>query len=169
MSVTNGCSGPTFARPNLDSGLLNEGLITSSFGQINALISPGTNQYNSFYAHLQRRISQGLSLMASYTFSKGMQTGVDFNNQFDLKDTHGPTLLDQRHRLSIAAVYSPSVTHLNSEAARRLLSNWTISTVMQFNAGRPYTGLLNSACTGDDVSTCSGGQNFHGRRVNHLE
>ena len=165
-SVVNGCSGPTFVGPNLDSGLLSEGLISSAFGQINALISPGTNQYNSFYAHLQRRMSKGLSLMASYTFSKGMQTGVDFNNQFDLKDTHGPTLLDQRHRLSIAAVYSPSVSHMNSEAARRLLSNWTISTVMQFNAGRPYTGLLNSACTGTDINTCSSGNILNDSSVN---
>ena len=146
------CSGPTFTRPNLDNGLLSEGLISSTFGQINALISPGVNQYNSFYANLQRRISRGLSLMTSYTFSKGVQTGVDFFNQFDLKDTHAPTLLDQRHRLSIAAVYSPGAPNFSSQAARHLLANWAISTVMQFNSGRPYTGLLNSASGGDNLN-----------------
>jgi hypothetical protein len=158
-----GCSGPTFSGLNLDSGLVShsEGLITKAFGQINALITPGVNQYNSFYAHLQRRVSQGLSLMASYTFSKGLQTGVDFSNQFDLRDAHAPTLLDQRHRLSIAAVYSRGAPNLSSQAARRLLSNWTISTVMQFNSGRPYTGLLNSACTGVDVNTCNSGNNLN--------
>jgi len=167
-SVVSGCSGPMFTRPNLDSGLLSssEGLITTAFGQINALISPGVNQYNSFYAHLQRRVSRGLSLMTSYTFSKGMQTGVDFYNQFDLKDTHSPTLLDQRHRLSIAAVYSPGAPNLTSQAVRRLLSNWTISTLMQFNSGRPYTGLLNAACTGVDVSTCSSGNTLNDSSVN---
>ena len=158
-----GCSGPTFSGANLDSGLLSgsEGLVSNAFGQINALITPGVNQYHSFYVHLQRRVSQGLSLMTSYTFSKGMQTGVDFSNQFDLRDTHAPTLLDQRHRLSIAAVYSPGAPNFSSQAARRLLSNWTISTVMQFNSGRPYTGLLNSACTGVDVNTCNSGNNLN--------
>jgi Carboxypeptidase regulatory-like domain/TonB dependent receptor len=146
------CSGPTFVRPNLDGGLMTDGLISSTFGQINALFTPGTNQYNSFYANLQRRVSRGLSLMASYTFSKGMQTGVDFYNQFDLKDSHGPTLLDQRHRLSIAGVFSPSVPNFAGQAARRLLSNWEISTVMGFNSGRPYTGLLNGAAAGDNLN-----------------
>ena len=36
-----------------------------------------------------------------------MSRGVDFNNQFDFSNTHAPYLLDQRHRLSIAAVYAP--------------------------------------------------------------
>jgi hypothetical protein len=166
LSVAAGCSGPSIIRATLDAGLLSEGLITKAFGQINALITPGTNQYNSFYANLQRRVAHGLSLMTSYTFSKGMQTGVDWYNQFDLKDTHGPTLLDQRHRLSIAAVYSPGVANLSSEAARRLLSNWTISSVMAFNSGRPYTGLLNTACTGADFTTCSSGNNLNDSAFN---
>ncbi|MBV9483037.1 MAG: TonB-dependent receptor [Acidobacteria bacterium] len=155
FSVASPCNGPVIARPTLDAGLLTDGLISSNFGQINALISPGVNQYNSFYANLQRRVAQGLSVMTSYTFSKGMQTGVDFYNQFDLRDTHGPTLLDQRHRLSIAAVYSPDATHFSGQATRRLLSNWTISSVMGFNSGRPYTGLLNASCTGVNFSSCS--------------
>ena len=138
-------SGPTFVGPNLDSGLLTEGLISSAVGQINALISPGVNNYNSFYVHVQRRAAHGLSLVTSYTYSKNMQTGVDFFNQFDLKNTHAPSLLDQRHRLSIAAVYAPDASHLRSPIERRLLSDWTLSTVMQFNSGRPYTGLLSSA------------------------
>ena len=139
------CSGPTVTGPNLDSGLLTEGLLTSAVGQINALISPGVNNYNSLYLQVQRRAARGLSLIGSYTFSKSMQTGVDFNNQFDLGVTHSPTLLDQRHRLSFAAVYTPQVSGLSNDVARRLLSYWTISTVMQFNSGRPYTGLLSSA------------------------
>jgi hypothetical protein len=32
---------------------------------------------------------------------------------------------------------------------------------MQFNSGRPYTGLLNSACTGVDVNTCTSGNNLN--------
>jgi hypothetical protein len=138
------CNGPAVIGPNLDSGLLSDGLLTSAVSQINALISPGVNNYNSLYVQIQRRAARGLSLIGSYTFSKGMQTGVDFNNQFDLANTHGPTLLDQRHRLSFAAVYTPQVSGLSSDVARHLLSNWTISTVMQFNSGRPYTGLLSS-------------------------
>jgi hypothetical protein len=139
-----GAAGPSVTLPNFDSGLLAEGaLIPGYSGQINALISPGNNIYNAFYVQIQRRAARGLNLMTSYTFSKNLQSnGVDFNNQFDFSNTRGPTLLDQRHRLSIAAVYAPRTPNLSSALARGLLSNWTISTVMAFNSGRPYTALL---------------------------
>ncbi|MHB8754355.1 MAG: carboxypeptidase-like regulatory domain-containing protein [Candidatus Acidiferrales bacterium] len=154
-----GSSVSTVTGPNLDSGLLNDGLLTSAVGQINALISPGVNNYNSLYAQLQRRVAHGLTVMTSYTFSKNLQTGVDFFNQFNLKDTHGPSLLDQRHRLSIAAVYSPLCCrwiHYGSDTAipweRSVFSGWTLSTVMQFNSGRPYAGLLNAVPSGDTLN-----------------
>lgn len=150
------CTGPTFVQPNLDNGLLSDGAIPTFGGEVNALISPGLNHYNSFYVQLQRRAARGLSLMTSYTFSKTMQgDGADFNNQFDLRNTHGPSLLDQRHRISIAAVWSPDASHLSADWSRAVLSNWTVSILMQFNSGRPYTGLLNSACTGVDFNSCS--------------
>lgn len=153
------CTGPAVTGPNLDSGLLTEGRITGAVGQINALISPGVNNYNSLYAQIQRRVAHGLELMTSYTFSKSTQSGADFNNQFDLGNTHGPSLLDQRHRLSIAAVYSSDASGVSNMAERRLLSDWTISTVMQFNSGRPYTGLLSSACTGPNLASCGSSGN----------
>ena len=152
------CPG-TVSAPTLDSGLLVEGRLPPATGQINALISPGVNNYNSLYVQILRRASRGLSLMTSYTFSKGTQSGADFNNQFDLGNTHGPTLLDQRHRLSIAAVYNPDASGLSNDLQRHLLSNWTISTVMQFNSGRPYTGLLASSCTGPNLANCGSSGN----------
>jgi len=153
------CSLGTVTAPNLDNNLLTEGRITSAVGQINALISPGVNNYNSLYVQIQRRAARGLSLETSYTFSKSMQTNADFNNQFDFSDTHGPSLLDQRHRLSVAAVYAPDASGLQASFARHLLSNWTVSTVMQFNSGRPYTALLNSSCTGMNLASCGSSGN----------
>ena len=150
-----GAPGATVTSPNLDSGLLvNEGLLIPGYpGQINALISTGVNNYNSLYVLVQRRAARGLSLMTSYTYSKGLQSnGVDFNNQWDLRNTRGPTLLDQRHRLSIAAVWAPDASKLASDSARRLLSNWTVSAVMAFNSGRPYTALLDSSPAGDNLN-----------------
>ena len=139
--------------PNLDSGLLTEGRITSAFQQINALISPGINNYNSLFIQAQRRFRQGLAFQTAYTFSKNMMSrGVDFNNQFDFSNTHSPYLLDQRHRLSIAAVYEPNLgANLNDGFLRTALSDWTISTVMQFASGRPYAALIDVACPNPDV------------------
>ena len=105
-ATTAPCSGRSIVLPNMDNGLLTEGLVNPNLGQINELISPGQNHYNSFFAQLQRRMTNGLSLESSYTFSKSMMLdGMDFNNQFDFSNTHTPSLLDQRHRLSESGMH----------------------------------------------------------------
>ncbi len=143
------CGGPTYTLPTMDSALLTEGYVNPNLGQINELISPGQNYYNSFFAQLQRRMSRGLALQASYTFAKSiMLDGMDFNNQFNFSNTHAPSLLDQRHRITVAGVYRPRLERfLPSDSARRLFSGWGLSGVMEFSSGRPYAGLLSPACT----------------------
>jgi len=138
----------------MDNGLLTEGRINPNLGQINELISPGQNYYNSFFVQLQHRMSQGLSLQFSYTFAKSiMLDGMDFNNQFDFSNTHAPSLLDQRHRISFAGVYRPGLERLtSSDAGRAFLSGWRLSSVMEFSSGRPYAGLLGPACTSSTLS-----------------
>jgi Carboxypeptidase regulatory-like domain/TonB dependent receptor len=140
--------------PTLDSGLLTEGRLTPNFGQINALISPGINHYNSFFVQAQRRFRHGVAFQTAYTLSKNtMSRGVDFNNQFDFSNTHAPYLIDQRHRLSIAGIFEPALgSHLQSSIGRRALSNWKVSTVMQFASGRPYAPLIDFSCAADDIS-----------------
>jgi hypothetical protein len=159
-ATTAPCSGPTISLPNMDNGLLTEGRINPNLGQINELISPAQNYYNSFFVQLQHRVSQGFSMQFSYTFAKSiMLDGMDFNNQFDFSNTHAPSLLDQRHRISFAGFYRPRLERLTaSETGRALLSDWTLSSVMEFSSGRPYAGLLSPACTSSNLSinNCDG-------------
>jgi hypothetical protein len=144
----------------MDNGLLTEGRISSNVNEINELISPGQNHYNSFFLQLQRLMSQGLSLQFSYTFAKSiMLDGMDFNNQFDFSNTHAASLLDQRHRLSFGGVYRPRLERLtSSDTGRALLAGWRLSSVMEFSSGRPYAGLLSPACTSLTLSfaNCDG-------------
>jgi hypothetical protein len=159
-TTTAPCTGQTIILPNMDNGLLTEGRINPNLGQINELISPGQNQYNSLFVQLQRRMSRGLLLQFSYTFAKSlMRDGMDFNNQFGFSNTNGPSLLDQRHNISFAAVYQPGLERLtSSDTARALLSGWRLSSVMKFSSGRPYAGLLAPACTSSTLSfsNCNG-------------
>jgi Carboxypeptidase regulatory-like domain/TonB dependent receptor len=159
-TTTAPCSGRAITLPNMDNGLLTDGLINPNLGQINELISPGQNQYNSLFVQLQRHMSKGLMLQFSYTFAKClMRNGMDFNNQFDFSNTSGPSLLDQRHNISLAAVYQPNLERLSgSDLGRVLLSGWTLSSVIKFASGRPYAGLLSPACTSSTLSfsNCNG-------------
>ncbi len=159
-TTTAPCAGPTITLPTMDNGLLAGGRINPSLGQINELISPAQNYYDSLFVQVQRRMSQGLSLQFSYTFAKSiMLDGMDFNNQFDFSNTHAPSLLDQRHRISFAGVYLPRLERFTaSHTGRALLSGWVLSSVMEFSSGRPYAGLLSPACTSStfSFSNCDG-------------
>ena len=150
-------NGSEVVEPNLNN--LTDGRLNPNFGQINALISPGINNYVSLFSQVKRQVSKGANVIVAYTFSKSTQSGVDFYNQFDLSGTHGVSLLDQRHRLSIAAVYTPQPSFAN-EAAQVLLKDWTVSTISQFNSGRPYTGavsnLNDSAASQATANTAAG-------------
>jgi len=141
--------------PNLDSGLLTDGRLTPNLGQINALITPGQNHYNSFFVQAQRRFHRGVSFLGAYTLAKNIAShGVDFNNQLDLANTRGPYLLDQRHRLSIAGVLEPRFdARVKSGIGRAALSDWKISTLMQFASGRPYAALMDTSCAADDITS----------------
>ncbi|HYA24634.1 MAG TPA: TonB-dependent receptor [Terriglobales bacterium] len=154
------CPGPGYTLANMDSGLLREGYLNPNFGQINELISPGQNHYNSLFVQLQHRMSHGLAVQFSYTFAKSiMLDGMDFNNQFDFSNTHAPSLLDQRHRITFASVYRPRLDQLTkSDFGKALLSGWRLSSVMEFSSGRPYAGLLSPACTSSTLSfgNCNG-------------
>jgi Carboxypeptidase regulatory-like domain/TonB dependent receptor len=148
------CSGPTITLPNMDNGLLTDGLINPNLGQINELISPGQNYYDSLFVQLQHRLSHGLQLQVSYTWARSMMLdGMDFNNQFDFSNTHAASLLDQRNNISVAGIYQPALERLtDSQTGRALLSGWRLSTVMAFTSGRPYAGLLSPACTSSTLS-----------------
>jgi hypothetical protein len=143
------CAGPTVTLPNMDNGLLADGLINPNLGQINELISPGQNYYDSLFTQLQHRLAHGLSFQLSYTWAKSvMLDGMDFNNQFDFSNTHAASLLDQRKNISFAGIYQPGLDHVTtSRVGRAFLSGWTLSSVMAFTSGRPYAGLLSPACT----------------------
>ncbi len=161
-TMTAPCTGPSYTLPTMDVGLLTDGYLNPNLGQINELISSAQNYYNSLFVQLQRRMTRGLSLQASYTFAKSiMLDGMDFNNQFDFSNTHAPSLLDERHRITFAAVYHPRLEqYVGPGTARTLLSGWTLSSVMEFSSGRPYAGLLSPACTSMsgvlDFSDCTG-------------
>ena len=159
------CTGPSYTLPNMDAGRLaaNEGLNYAGLGEINELISPAQNYYNSVFVQVQRRMTRGLSLQGAYTFAKSiMLDGMDFNNQYDFSNTHAPSLLDQRHKITFAAVYEPRLEKFASSGkSRALLERWTLSSVLEFSSGRPYAALLAPACTSVsgvlDFSDCTGG------------
>lgn len=79
----------------------------------------------------------------------------------NFRNTHAPSLLDERNRISFAGVYQPRLERFAQRGFERMLaSGWTLSSIMQFSSGRPYAALLSPACTSVsgvlDFSDCWG-------------
>ena len=151
---------------NLDAGTLKEGARFPGVGQVKALVSPGNSTYISGFTQVRQNMHRGFSVTLTYTLAKNTETnGFNFNNQFDYANTKGPALLDQRHKVLAAVVYqSPST---GSGIRKAVLSNWMLSTITQYGSGRPYAGILQTACVGSSISTCTGGSTLNDSAFNY--
>src|SRR5581483_5566358 len=80
------------------------GRTNTVFGLENGL----TSNYNSLQVSLNKRFSQGLAFLASYTYSKALgYTNSDLMilNPFNLRSNYGPMDFDRQHMLSIAHLW----------------------------------------------------------------
>jgi hypothetical protein len=121
------------------------------------LVTDSTNStYHAAQLALSRRFHDGLSFLASYTFSKSLDYVSSFNvsgsaprlvagendlaqNPFDLNAEHGPSLFDARHRFVLSGSYQiPSPRSLRG-LARTALADWQLNTIVNFASGTPFT------------------------------
>ena len=97
--------------------------------------------YHALEVKFEKRYSKGLTLLASYTYSKAIDLGIgtfsgdnvssgtiqDYNN---LRGEYSPSALDQTHRLVANAVYELPF-------AGRLLGGWELGAVLSLYSGSP--------------------------------
>ena len=113
--------------------------------------------YNSLQTSVTKRMSQGLDLLASYTFSKVLdytsgtggidQLDLDFlgNDQTRPQDSRGVSDFDRKHRFVTSFVYRPPNLKSGPEFVRRVLSGWQFSSVMVLQSGLPITVIDSTA------------------------
>ena len=111
--------------------------------------SEGSSWYNGLEMSLRQGLSHGLQFLASYTFSKTLDTdGADINstssgNALTLGDQNSPrqrwgrASFDRRNRFVFSATWTaPSPA---SGAARALLGNWSAAGVVTIQSGTALT------------------------------
>jgi len=114
---------------------------------VNLLENSARSWYDAGYVNIRRRYSNGLSLLANYTFAKNLTDAPDFRspmfessvaqNNNDLSAEKGPAC-DIRHRFSLSAVYAIPA-YRRSNWSRRATQNWQLSTIYQVQSGYPFT------------------------------
>jgi hypothetical protein len=117
--------------------------------------SEGTSSYNGLEASLTKRFSKGLQTLASYTFSKVLDTdGASVNgssagntltkgNQNSPAQRWGRASFDRTHRFVLSGVYSfPKPPERLSNA---LFGGWSASGVLTLQSGTALTILYNNS------------------------
>jgi hypothetical protein len=108
----------------------------------------GDSNYHSLQATVRKAFSHGLSLQASYTFSKNLTTlgagdSSNSNDPLDLDQQYGPTGWNRPHRFILHYQYDlPFGTHPGAKG--KLLNGWSVAGITTIQAGLPLTFTENA-------------------------
>ena len=111
--------------------------------------SEGNSWYNALQASLTKRLGHGLQFLASYTFSKALDSdganinGTSAGNSLTLGDQNSPrqrwgrASFDRTHRFVFSTLWSlPSPTR---GVPRTILGNWSFSAIATIQSGSALT------------------------------
>jgi hypothetical protein len=112
------------------------------------LTDMANSTYHSMTVKMQRRYSKGLTVLASYTYSKNidLDTGPfggdnvsagSLQNWHDLKDEYAPSSLDQTHRLVTTAVYQLPFLKNRHGLVGGAFGGWELGIIVSFSSGGP--------------------------------
>jgi hypothetical protein len=121
-----------------------------NFGRITEISNIVESNYNALVLQLNRRLSSGLQVQASYTearatdngqSSQTFTTGNNVLNPFDLELEDGRSNFEVRHRFVANAIWAPTVG-AEGTAMHAVLSGFTIAPAFTATSGLPQTALL---------------------------
>ena len=125
----------------------------SSVGLISGIAD---STYHALQGSLRKRFSHGLSMLASYTFSKTLDDASTFNitgsasqsvagendlaqNPFNLKAEHGRSMFDARHRLVVSYQWNlPWFNHPENWYGY-ILGDWQVNGITTLMSNTPFT------------------------------
>ncbi|MEO6817009.1 MAG: carboxypeptidase-like regulatory domain-containing protein [Edaphobacter sp.] len=122
----------------------------SDFNGIGIISTEGSSNYNSFQASVDKGLTHGLQMQASYTFSHSLDDGSSFENsgfggvrgynQFVKSLNYGNSNFDARHRFVVAPIYTVPFRHGSSAFSpiNLALSGWQVSAIATFATGFPF-------------------------------
>jgi hypothetical protein len=106
-------------------------------GNITQVDSSGFSSYQSAWVAVTKRLSHGLQLDSSYTWSKSLDTnslnsqGFAVQDSYNIPGQYGLSDFDARHRFVLSATYVlPFTGHV-------LTRGWQLATIVQSQSGNP--------------------------------
>jgi len=115
------------------------------YNTVDAQVSNGNSSYNALTVNLSKRFSKGFELLTSYTYSHSIDDSTDLQSTLEPQDSRFPNLdrsnsvNDQRHRWVTSAVFQSGTSKSGDSFAKRFISDFTLSPIVEFASGRPFT------------------------------
>lgn len=128
----------------------------ASYNRISLFESAASSVYNGLAIQATQRLTRGFQFIAAYTYSKAKdsrpdQTIVVFGaddakiveNQLNPSADYARSDTDIPHRFVFSPVYQwGKIGWSDNGVARALFSNFTVSGIVQFQSGTPYSALV---------------------------
>ena len=126
------------------------------YNRISIFESASRSLYNGLALQMTQRFTRGFQFIAAYTFSKakderpdqtivvvGADDGKIVENQLNPGADYGVSDTDIPHRFVFSPVYEwRTIKWSDNSVVRALFSDYTISSIMQFQSGTPYSALV---------------------------
>ncbi|SFR99744.1 Carboxypeptidase regulatory-like domain-containing protein [Granulicella pectinivorans] len=105
----------------------------------------GVNAYNALQAHIEKRMSKGIQVGASYTYSHALdeQSGIGLfyngNNPLNLRDAYASADFDRTHVLNFNYVFRlPDLARKHSVEGY-VVNGWSLVGLTVIQSGQPYS------------------------------
>ncbi len=114
----------------------------------------GVGAYNALQVHVEKRMSHGLQVGASYTYSHALdeQSAIGLfyngNNPLDLRDGYASSDFDRTHVFNFTYVYKLPDFYGKSTLAGRFTDGWSLVGLTVLQSGQPYSVVDFSGAVG---------------------
>ena len=108
-------------------------------------VAEGISNYNALQAHLEKRLSHGVSFGVSYTYSRSMDEqsalGLFYNgnNPLNLKSAYGLSDFDRPNVINIDYHYELPKFASGSSFKADVVNGWAVQGVVTVQNGQPYS------------------------------
>ena len=114
----------------------------------------GISAYHALQAHVEKRLSHGLQVGFSYTYShatdeqSAMGLFYNGNNPLNLRSGYGLSDFDRKHAINFTYTYQLPRFLSGSSFMSRLTNGWAISGLTVIQSGQPYSVVDYSGAVG---------------------
>jgi len=140
----------------LYSGCTVAGTTPCTYSSVGEIAGIADSTYNALQVSLRKRFAHGLSMLASYTYSKTLDDASTFNitgsasqsvagendlaqNPFGVKSEYGRSMFDARHRFVLSYQWNlPWFNHPQNWYGH-ILGNWQVNGITTLMSNTPFT------------------------------